>query len=422
MPVFIPAMLFICLVGSCFVPAGILSAAMLAGIILLLADPYAPVIRPFFPGIVWFGIIIVSGLAGAVGRSLYDVAKDLWYVANPALTLLFGYLAAARMKSCLQPTLRAFVAAAMVVAIVHFSHFLQEPSRLLGSLSDIRSDAGAGYLIVALGFGIAGGGLLGFSPVLSSRVMTWLVMTFCLLSVTLSFSRTLWLTVVTMFATLLLLKNARTLLHLTLVAVVIIVIVQVSYDNTSYVAEGGADDSFIDKIMYSVREMNISDYENPVDINRNWRGFEAYRALETYAAEPPVDYLFGKGFGAMIDLGFTMTLADEEFDSIPILHNGYLYLLVKTGLSGLAAYLFFLSGVLRTGVRLLRLPDMDDRCCGFLLIVLTLLMVETTLVIAGMFNKYWVYPATLLMGVLLGYAETCRMSMKETPCSRKFIC
>ena len=170
--------------------------------------------------------------------------------------------------------------------------------------------------------------------------------------------------------------------------------------------ETGPDLTFVDKIMYSMRELQVSDYEDRTDINRNWRGYESYRALQTYASGSSADYLFGKGLGTSIDLGITMTLADEVFDRIPILHNGYLYLLVKTGAIGLISYLLYLLVTFIIGMQLFRLPEAEARFCGFLLVVLTIIMLETTLVIAGMFNKSWVYPATLLIGVLLGYAES----------------
>ena len=101
-----------------------------------------------------------------------------------------------------------------------------------------------------------------------------------------------------------------------------------------------------------------------------------------------------------------MTLADEEFDRIPVLHNGYLYLLVKTGLAGLTAYLLYLVLLFRRGRLLTSMPDAQTRFSGLLLIALTVVMIETTLVIAGMFNRDWVYPATLLTGVLLGHSES----------------
>ena len=110
----------------------------------------------------------------------------------------------------------------------------------------------------------------------------------------------------------------------------------------------------------------------------------------------------GGGFGTNVPLGFVMTLADEEFSEIPVLHNGYMYLLVKTGAAGLAAYLMFLIATFRRGMRMTRLTDVQSRFCGLLLVALAFIILESTVVIAGVLNKHWLYPATLLTGMLVG--------------------
>jgi hypothetical protein len=89
-----------------------------------------------------------------------------------------------------------------------------------------------------------------------------------------------------------------------------------------------------------------------------------------------------------------------------------MYLLVKVGAVGLAAYCIFLISTIRAGFRLAYFADAQIRFCGRLLVALVFVMFESTMVIAGMFNKNWLYPATLLMGLILGCSSM--MPVEET--------
>ena len=103
--------------------------------------------------------------------------------------------------------------------------------------------------------------------------------------------------------------------------------------------------SLIGKFEHSVTEVAISDYEDMSDINLNWRGFESYRAYLTYLDGSLFEKAFGQGFGAMVDLGFDMPLGGDasiSFRYIPVIHNGYMYLLVKYGLIGVLIYLYYI--------------------------------------------------------------------------------
>lgn len=71
----------------------------------------------------------------------------------------------------------------------------------------------------------------------------------------------------------------------------------------------------------------------------HWRGFEAHMA---FSGLKGIDWLFGQGLGAKVDLGKPFLLGSEYFRFIPILHNGYVYVILKSGILGLVLYLYFL--------------------------------------------------------------------------------
>lgn len=399
---------FFCFLLSSSVPAWLLSVVMAVGVVLLAADPFcrrAPSV--IMPGIGLFLLILAVGLAGSSGKAAYDVAKDVWYVGNALLTLLFGYLLLRRIED-LRLIFLAVAFAGVMVSLFHEVRFVLDPLLFHESLAEIRARAGTGYLISTLGVGIALGDLRFRLGIFPKQWMLWTVIAVCMGSIVLSLSRTAWLVLLTLAAVTTLNISRRTLVRAAAALVPAVVLLTV-ITGLKIPGEGtGEPDppTFFQKAAGSFGEISIAEYDSETDINRYWRGFESYRAVQEYASGGIMKRILGKGFGTPVDLGFVMTLADGEFDRVPVLHNGYLYLLVKTGIVGLGAYLLYLVLLFRRGKALTALLDRRSRFPGLLLIALTIVMAETTMVIAGMFNKNWVYPATLLIGVLLAYSES----------------
>ncbi|MBS4040335.1 MAG: O-antigen ligase family protein [Flavobacteriales bacterium] len=83
--------------------------------------------------------------------------------------------------------------------------------------------------------------------------------------------------------------------------------------------------------------------ENHTELWDHWRGYEAKRAI-SLMNEHPSSYLFGVGYGSLVNLKFFAPLSDDKkgMKHISELHNGFIYLLYKTGLIGLLMYLIFL--------------------------------------------------------------------------------
>ena len=55
-----------------------------------------------------------------------------------------------------------------------------------------------------------------------------------------------------------------------------------------------------------------------------------------------MNYIIGQGFGKLIDLKIEIQLTTESWQFIPLVHNGYMYILVKTGLLGVLFFFIFL--------------------------------------------------------------------------------
>ena len=75
---------------------------------------------------------------------------------------------------------------------------------------------------------------------------------------------------------------------------------------------------------------------------KHWRGYEAQSAIEQLNDKGITTWSLGIGFGSMIDLGMEVKLANQNMRYVPIIHNGIVYVLFKTGVLGLIIYLFYI--------------------------------------------------------------------------------
>lgn len=78
------------------------------------------------------------------------------------------------------------------------------------------------------------------------------------------------------------------------------------------------------------------------DLWKHWRGYEAQNAIQQLDEKGGMSVIFGRGLGASVDLGIEVYLSGEAFEEITILHNGYIYVLFKTGIIGLVFYLIYI--------------------------------------------------------------------------------
>ena len=171
-------------------------------------------------------------------------------------------------------------------------------------------------------------------------------------------------------------------------------------------------ESFVQKTANTSSEVNVHSYESYEDINQNWRGFEASRAAKTYAGFGDGGKLVGGGFGTMVDLGFAMKLGfgsdAESFEFIPLLHNGYMELLVKTGLLGLSLFILFCIQIAIMAIGEFRQPGKCAKLNGLVLLWTVFVFALTQEVVTGILNKGELAPNLFLLG-----AACASVSMRD---------
>jgi hypothetical protein len=347
-------------------------------------------------------LIALVGMLSFTGHKAYDVIKDVWYILNPALALVTGYVLMLNLKE-LDRLFRVFIITATLIALFHLLRIAMHPELLNKTATDIRSGVGTGFFATALALALFL--VAGKMKLRLFEQHTWfayLALCICCVSTIMTFSRfmeaSLFIICICVMGWLNFDNRKRVLLFITFAVTVIGVGMALPPRQTV-----GSHLSLPDKVLNSFQELKIKESYNMQEINTYWRGFETSRALITYERGTFPEYMVGQGLGSTIDLGLYMKLGDEQIRFAPILHNGYMYLLVKTGIVGVFIYLFLLFRMGRTGVLLSRSEHTDRKYIGRLILGLTLAIVASTFVVSGMFNKSAILSALLLTGALFAY-------------------
>lgn len=352
--------------------------------------------------------LLIIALPGAAFHPFRDVARDLWLFINPITYIVFGYLLFEKVKSWSQ-LLQPFILVGLVASLYAVWNAYNHLGLLLNSatVEEYHHVAGYGFaqamvpivlILMSRRFNLPSGHL---DRKRSVRVLLYIVGG---IAISLSFSRTI---VFVMLAGLLLTINFRKLRNnlvlgrpaTILLAMVIFGILVVAASRSSALFAVRQTGSFTDKLANIPEEVKIHHFDTFDEINADWRGFEAYRALVTYERFSPREAVMGGGLGTLVDLGFPMDFsATESYQFIPTTHNGYAYLLVKTGPVGLLLFFFMLLLIARRGWLDSRSRDPNRKFVGYLLLWTAITLLMTQAVVNGFFNRTGVSPNLLLLG------------------------
>ena len=154
------------------------------------------------------------------------------------------------------------------------------------------------------------------------------------------------------------------------------------------------DTDFYDKVSSTFSEVSSKHHWTLVDINERWRAYESYRAFKVYSNGDLMQTLFGYGAGYLLDLKVLIELGDKGFRYIPVLHNGFAFLLLKSGALGLLCYLLFFYTNIKFS---LKIQDEFFKNTIFCMLIILLI---TTYVISGLYNKSSLSQSIILLGVL----------------------
>ena len=360
-------------------------------------------------------LLLCLGLHGIYSNSLYDVGKDLWYFSGPVIYIAFGYLVFERLGSW-QRLVQPLVVVGAYSCLVTIAGVVLNREQLLAAttIEDYRQIAGLGTFVLTLPTVVlalmrrVGAPTIGVTRLTMVRATTYILSTIAVLSI---FSRTnmvclaagLVCTVNPRFTP----RSVRNYTAFLLGAAFLLALASSMLFHSDKV--GVLLEAFIQKTANTSSEVDVHSYETYEDINQNWRGFEASRAAKTYAEFGDTEKVVGGGFGTTVDLGFAMKLGNtgESFEFVPILHNGYMELLVKTGLLGLSLFIVFCIQIAVMALREFRQSGKRAKLNGLLLLWTVFVFALTQEAISGILNKGALAPSLFLLGATCASVSLC---------------
>lgn len=300
----------------------------------------------FFKTIFPLLIVFIVGFIGYLINfySLSATIKDVIYFLKPIIVLSFSYLLVKDLKD-LFLFLRIIVFTAGFTAFIHLFGIFILGDFTNNSIHELRGDFGLDNFIEILAFYIIlfSNKFLGKS-IFKDKRWNYCMLIFFLGSIYLYFSRTMLVTFFLIGLSILgytkITKNTFKIIGLVLVFISLLYayLFSVKIDRNAKGVE-----AFLYKIKIAPEEIFKTkvDRENHKELWDHWRGYEAKRALALMDKNPS-SYIYGTGYGSLINLKFKAPLGEKDMKHISRIHNGYVFVLYKTGIVGLVLYLLFL--------------------------------------------------------------------------------
>lgn len=364
----------------------------------LLIMAFGKIQRSYVKLIFPFIAILAIGFVGVSEHELTHILRDITFALAPISLIFIGYWTA-NDKAMWPLILKVIVIFGFVLAMFHLSAFVQDSSLFSADSMEIRKIVGGTGDLVVLAFVV---GLFqkhfGTNDLFPRLIPRMIVMPVLLASHVLSFSRTHL--VVAIILTLSLLGWLSRINQRLVLAIAVVVI---GYVALAVVTPDDEEGTFRSKIIRSVEEVTVTDYQDFSDISKNWRGFESYKAVETFLSGDIPQMILGQGFGTLVDLGFYMPLGgvgDVDFRYIPITHNGYVYILIKAGILGLVCYTIFYISVIRCAVRYSHSINSEQSFLARMLLGCVLSLILVMYAVGGMAEMHS-SELVLLLGFLM---------------------
>jgi hypothetical protein len=324
-----------------------------------------------------------------------DILRDIAYYLNPIFLLSLSFIMAYKIKN-LGEVFLIMITLGVLFAIIHIECIAYDPSYLF--TKHMFRDRVLSSSIVPLALAI----LLIDRKYDFLKIDNKLFFVFFLIllsSMILSLSRTfIAVSFIFLFFGFGILRN-RIKLFIGFVLVAMFGSLLMLYAVTHF--QDAPRESIMRKIAKSVQETIPQNYHKKKDIGQYWRGYEAYRGYLAFKNDGGIkEKIFGYGFGKSANLGLEIKLGGNWFRKISVFHNGYINILLKTGILGLFLYLLYWLLIIISSYKFLRYGDSEQLVIGSLLIATAFSFLFMTLVVSGWLNNSSNAPFLMLMGML----------------------
>ena len=162
----------------------------------------------------------------------------------------------------------------------------------------------------------------------------------------------------------------------------------------------------IEAFLYKIKIAPLEPFKTKInkddwkDFNDNYRSYENILTFKQVTYEGDSTILFGKGLGSTINLGREVWSNDGAYiQYIPILHNGFATIFLKSGLIGVLLLLLFIYLLLKQK----KSENQLIQSINFLLIGSAIFLIVSNWVFMGLYLK--LDNKSILIGFLLCYRE-----------------
>ena len=168
----------------------------------------------------------------------------------------------------------------------------------------------------------------------------------------------------------------------------------------------------IDEFLYKIKNAPIEAFSTKInrgdwkDFHDNYRSYENIRTIEQISRNGSL--LFGEGIGSQVDLKQKVYLGDMELRNISILHNGYMTVLLKSGILGL---LLLFGSIFFFFKNFKSYSELDSKI-NLIFIGTGIFLVFSNWVFMGFYNP--VDTKSLLIGFLFAYKNHIQKTNKRT--------
>jgi hypothetical protein len=276
-------------------------------------------------------------LIGLLNYETKDVLRDLMIFVNPLITLILGYSLASYISYFNFIRFVLFCAAFYSIQYILFFDF----SSFTKSIYEIRNTSIRPnyFTILGLVFIITDfKNLKKYYSIPYVLILVAIFSTAMVLSVSRAFIFAPFIFIITQGII------SRKVFFIGLISLLPIILFINSMGNQSKTRSSGPLNEFIDKTFNITSEVKVQTYNSQEEINKNWRGFESFRALLSFSDFSVTKKIIGSGFGHKVELGHFQKLDDKFYNEIPVMHNGFMMVLTKTGIFGLLLFIFITSG------------------------------------------------------------------------------
>jgi hypothetical protein len=363
----------------------------------------------FFKTILPLLLIFLIGFLGYL-LDFYPLSatiKDITYFLKPIIVLVLSYVLIKKQNDMFL-FLKAIVFIAAFTALLHlFGIFVLGDFRD-NSIHELRGDFGLDNFIeiFALYILLFSKRFLG-KPIVTDRRWHYILVIVFLLSIYLYFSRTMLVAFFLIgFSMLGYAKITTQTLKFIGFAFLLIGLLYAYLFSVKIDRNAKGVEAFLYKIKIAPEEIFETkiDRENHKELWDHWRGYEAKRAI-ALMNENSKSYLFGTGHGSLVNLKFKAPVGEKEMKFISRIHNGYVFVLYKTGIIGLILYFLFLINLY---LRIYNRKTSEELYFSNRIIVsISVFYIFSSLIITGIYIP--IDAVVFILGGLLASEKTIKM-------------